>query len=71
MVLDSKSTSPAVPPSKTRKKLRSLMMLGAVFGPGVMVMLADTDAGSIITAARHASHHGGALLVISSINLGE
>lgn len=63
MVLDSESTSPSGPPSETRSKLHSLMLLGAVIGPGVMVMLADTDAGSIITAAQSGAVWGYRLIL--------
>ncbi|WP_203114924.1 hypothetical protein [Alicyclobacillus sp. TC] len=33
-------------------RLRKLMLLVSILGPGLMVMLADTDAGSVITAAQ-------------------
>lgn len=47
--------------SFNRKRLISL--LAAVFGPGLMVMLADTDAGSIITAAQSGAQWGYKLIL--------
>lgn len=37
---------------------KRLLFLFAIFGPGLMVMLADTDAGSIITAAQSGAEWG-------------
>lgn len=37
---------------------RFLAILAATFGPGLMVMLADTDAGSVITAAQSGAQWG-------------
>lgn len=31
---------------------RNILAYFAIFGPGIVVMLADTDAGSVITAAQ-------------------
>ena len=39
------------------KKLKSWGMLLALIGPGLMVMLADTDAGSVITAAQSGAEY--------------
>lgn len=48
-------TEPLIPPTA---KQRGLMVALAVVGPGLMVMLADTDAGSIITAAQSGAQWG-------------
>ncbi|NMI01034.1 NRAMP family divalent metal transporter [Pseudonocardia acidicola] len=48
------ATSPAVAGTGRRRAARLLMLLG----PGVMVMLADTDAGSVITAAQSGAQYG-------------
>jgi Mn2+/Fe2+ NRAMP family transporter len=48
--------------ARVRKPGRSLWWL-AVLGPGVMVMLADTDAGSVITAAQSGAQWGYRLLL--------
>ena len=39
----------------------------AVFGPGIVVMLADTDAGSIITAAQSGAQWGYRLLLLQLV----
>ncbi|MDP9729298.1 NRAMP family divalent metal transporter [Alicyclobacillus tolerans] len=39
-------------------RLRKLMLLVSILGPGLMVMLADTDAGSVITAAQSGAMWG-------------
>lgn len=44
------------------KKKSLLSRLLFIFGPGLVVMLADTDAGSIITAAQSGAHQGYRLL---------
>jgi len=44
------AAQPEVPQSRARWRQRLLLL--AAFGPGILVMLADTDAGSIITAAQ-------------------
>jgi len=41
--------------------------LAAVFGPGIVVMLADTDAGSIITAAQSGAQWGYRLLLLQLV----
>ena len=46
-----------------RRKVGRLLMLGAVVGPGLMVMLADTDAGSVITAAQSGALWGYGMLL--------
>lgn len=50
---------------KSRKK-RFFMML-ATMGPGITVMLADTDAGSIITAAQSGAQWGYKLILLNLI----
>src|SRR5438270_707236 len=40
---------------------------GAVAGPGIVVMLADTDAGSVITAAQSGAEWGYRLLLLQVI----
>ncbi len=52
-------TEPRRPPSLLRR--RHLMLLAAA-GPGLMVMLADTDAGSVVTAAQSGARFGYRLL---------
>ncbi len=48
-----------LPSSETKRwKLGRIGLLLAVIGPGLMVMLADTDAGSIITAAQSGAQWG-------------
>ena len=39
----------------------------AVLGPGIVVMLADTDAGSIITAAQSGAQWGYKLLLLQLV----
>src|SRR5271166_6335003 len=41
--------------------------IGAVAGPGVVVMLADTDAGSVITAAQSGAEWGYRLLLLQLV----
>lgn len=43
---------------------RRLAQAGAVFGPGIVVMLADTDVGSVITAGQSGVAWGYALLLL-------
>jgi Mn2+/Fe2+ NRAMP family transporter len=43
------------------------MRMAAVFGPGLVVMLADTDAGSIITAAQSGAEWGYHLLLLQLV----
>jgi NRAMP (natural resistance-associated macrophage protein)-like metal ion transporter len=49
--------------NRKRSHFFRLMMLLMAFGPGLMVMLADTDAGSIITAAQSGATWGYRLLL--------
>lgn len=46
------------------KKTKSLIALLGIIGPGLTVMLADTDAGSIITAAQSGAKWGYKLLLL-------
>ena len=46
---------------------RRVLCFLTVFGPGVLVMLADTDAGSIVTAAQSGAQWGFKLLVLQLI----
>ncbi len=50
-----------------RPALRRLAAILAVLGPGQMVMLADTDVGSVITAAQSGARWGYALLPLQFI----
>ncbi len=50
-------------PAASRRGLPSWAMLMAVFGPGLVVMLADTDVGSIITAGQSGVQWGYKLLL--------
>lgn len=64
-------TSTAAAPSADRQasggwRARLLRYL-AVFGPGILVMLADTDAGSIVTAAQSGAQWGYKLLLFQLI----
>ncbi len=48
-----------LPHSKERARIwRQLLLWLGAFGPGLMVMLADTDAGSVITAAQSGAQWG-------------
>lgn len=49
---------------RSQKKISFWFMLAAVIGPGLVVMLADTDAGSIITAAQSGATLGYKLLLL-------
>lgn len=62
MTLDEKSprTTLGVPP-QPRQRWRTGLL--AVWGPGLIVMLADTDAGSLITAAQSGTQWGYAMLL--------
>ena len=46
---------------------RSLVLFLSVLGPGLVVMLADTDAGSLITAAQSGAVWGYKLLLLQFI----
>lgn len=52
-------------PKKSKLSLLALMLL--VFGPGLVVMFADTDAGSIIVAAQSGAQWGYSLLLLQFI----
>lgn len=45
------------------QRRRSILWWSGLLGPGIMVMLADTDAGSVITAAQSGAQWGYALLL--------
>ena len=62
-MLDTDSTAPASPPTRMPKRVKTLFLLSAAVGPGVMVMLADTDAGSVITAAQSGAQWGYRLIL--------
>jgi Mn2+/Fe2+ NRAMP family transporter len=54
-----KASSPQLTDSQARSRRRWLVAgILAVWGPGLVVMLADTDAGSLITAAQSGSEWG-------------
>ena len=48
-------------------KRHMLIFVGSVLGPGLVVMLADTDAGSLITAAQSGAVWGYSLLLLQLI----
>ncbi|HDL14797.1 MAG TPA: divalent metal cation transporter, partial [Euryarchaeota archaeon] len=48
-------------------RLRGLISFLGVFGPGLVVMLADTDAGSVITAAQSGAVWGYKLLLLQVV----
>src|SRR3989338_4336597 len=52
-------------PIRSKLSLFSLMLV--VFGPGLVVMLADTDAGSIIVAAQSGAQWGYHLLLLQFV----
>ncbi len=54
--------NPQVPAQAPRVTLWKMLLL--VAGPGLVVMLADTDAGSVITAAQSGAQFGYSLLVL-------
>jgi len=43
---------------------RRLAPAATLFGPGFLVMLADTDAGSLVTAAQSGAQRGYSLLLL-------
>ncbi len=55
---------PGAPQRSLRPRLTAAM---AVFGPGIVVMLADTDVGSVITAAQSGVQWGYKLLILQLI----
>jgi Mn2+/Fe2+ NRAMP family transporter len=55
---------------QTKKNKKNLLvMLLATFGPGVIVMLANTDAGCIVTAAQSGAQWGYAMVLIPIVYL--
>ncbi|MGL5820875.1 MAG: Nramp family divalent metal transporter [Sarcina sp.] len=50
-----------------KSNFKKFMLLLATFGPGITVMLADTDAGSIITAAQSGAQWGYRLILLNLI----
>jgi len=56
-------TSATTPQTASRRGLPGWAMIVAVFGPGLVVMLADTDVGSIITAGQSGVQWGYKLLL--------
>jgi Mn2+/Fe2+ NRAMP family transporter len=54
-------------PLDDRKSKRKWRRFALVAGPGVVVMLADTDAGSIITAAQSGAQWGYRLLLLQVV----
>ncbi len=56
-----------VPVSQTRSRSPRLSRALAVFGPGIVVMLADTDVGSIITAGQSGAQWGYRLLLLQVV----
>ena len=53
--------------SKKKKQKKYLLLMLATIGPGLTVMLADTDAGSIITAAQSGAQWGYKLLALQLV----
>ncbi|WP_297517855.1 NRAMP family divalent metal transporter [uncultured Clostridium sp.] len=50
-----------------KRRKRTFLMMLATMGPGITVMLADTDAGSIITAAQSGAQWGYKLVLLNLI----
>ncbi|HTJ89958.1 MAG TPA: divalent metal cation transporter [Acidocella sp.] len=65
MSLTTNSAGTAEPPA--RSKWRKRVPFLAVFGPGLVVMLADTDVGSIITAGQSGVQWGYKLLLVQAL----
>ncbi len=59
---DTLATLPPASPGSTR-----ISRYAAIFGPGLVVMLADTDVGSIITAAQSGAQWGYRLLLLQVV----
>ena len=51
-------------PAQDRSRRRGLLALAVVAGPGIVVMLADTEVGSIVTAAQSGARWGYRLLLL-------
>jgi Mn2+/Fe2+ NRAMP family transporter len=60
---DAAATDDAVVTGRQRRKHTLSLSLLAVWGPGLIVMLADTDAGSLFTAAQSGSQFGYAMVL--------
>lgn len=60
-------TEPSVTTKPVRSGLRRRLPFLAVFGPGIVVMLADTDVGSIITAGQSGVQWGYKLLLLQVV----
>jgi len=60
-------TQPAAQLTRTKSNSIRLLLLLSLVGPGLVVMLADTDAGSIITAAQSGAIWGYKLLLLQVI----
>ena len=60
-------TRASVTPDRTRRVASRLRRFLAVFGPGLVVMLADTDVGSVITAGQSGVQWGYRLLALQFI----
>jgi len=54
-------------PKRRRRVTRNIILYLSVFGPGMVVMFADTDAGSVITAAQSGAVWGYKLLLAQFI----
>jgi len=63
VIKDEEEAPPAQPPTCTERWTKRLQVLG----PGLVVMLADTDAGSLITAAQSGAQWGYSLLLAQII----
>ncbi len=61
------NTSLSTASSGTRTSFRRNGFLLAVFGPGLVVMLADTDVGSLVTAAQSGARWGYRLLLLQLV----
>lgn len=57
----------AIPTRQPNSKLSLISLMLLVFGPGLVVMFADTDAGSIIVAAQSGAQWGYKLLLLQFI----
>ncbi len=64
-VASAPTAQPAAPVAGRRP--RRLLLLLAVLGPGLMVMLADTDAGSVVTAAQSGARYGYRLVLLQLV----
>jgi Mn2+/Fe2+ NRAMP family transporter len=60
-------TEPTITTQPGRGRLKARLPFIAVFGPGIVVMLADTDVGSIITAGQSGVQWGYKLLLLQFV----